>query len=149
MGVGVVGGQTGIDAQRAQEILGKGERDAPQRRRPDERELGPAVQEGRQPPPGFPDIDEIAARAGHGAGQFGQGERATEGKEAAHGPHRHERQGPGELVGNARRRPEDPGADGGTDQNSNGTPEPERAGELGGGGGGGGGCGWLGHGALW
>ena len=87
----------------------------------------PAEEEGGQPPPPVADEDVDAARLRERARDLGERERAAEREEAARDPDRDERQGPGQLVGDAGRRAEDSGADRGADDDGDGAPEAELA----------------------
>ena len=114
-----------IEAEHAHEILGERRGDRAERRRANDRQLRPAEEKRRQPAERLVNEDEDAARVGKRAGHFGQRQRAAQREHSARHPHAHQRQRPGQPVGDAGRRAEDPGADRRADDDGDGAPEAE------------------------
>src|SRR5262249_59828227 len=101
----------------------------------DDRQLHPAEQEAAPRPQGAAEVDDVAAVARVGGGQFGVAQRADEREQAGGAPGD---EGGGRVAGvleDERSRLVDAGPDDDADDDADGVPQPEHGPGLGGGGG--------------
>ena len=88
-------------------------------------EHGPAEEESGQRSEGFAQIDVLAARVGHGGGQFAVAERGDQGEERGDHPGHHHQAGRLHLARDVGGHDEDAGADHGAHDQGGGVDEAE------------------------
>ena len=119
-----------IESEHSQQVFGERRRDRAERRRANDRQLGPAEKERRKTSPRIANEDEDAARLGECAGDLGQRERAAQRDDSAGDPDAEERKRTRQSIRDARRRSEDPRADRDADDDGDGAPQTETARKL-------------------
>ena len=94
-------------------------------RRPNDGQLGPAVEKAGQRTIGPAQIDVFAAGVRIGAGQFGEAQSADQGEDAAERPDEHDLNGAGSLFENVLRHFKYADADDDADDNARRIPQAE------------------------
>ena len=120
---------SGVELDEVAQVFGEDRGDGAQRRGPDDGELGPAEEKGRQRAEPLEDVGEHPARPRQRAGQLGIGEGAEQRHQPADHPGQQHRSRIVQPLGDAGRNPEDAAPDGRPHEHRDGTAKTEVSGE--------------------